>query len=149
MAMAMAMARHRRYGYDYDHGRPPRLPAVGETTLGLYQDCLCFLRIETARSAHQECNRRDFQDEILMAFGIDNCRSAVTLINGRFFDDRTNATASQTTLEALEAGSHRGFILEPIATNNASESDTPATSLDNRDSVYGNLCKHSSLALQV
>ena len=84
MTMAMALARHRRYGYDYDHGRPPRLPAVGETTLGLYQDCLCFLRIETARSAHQECNRRDFQDEILMAFGIDNCRSAVTLINGRF-----------------------------------------------------------------
>ena len=44
----------------------------------------------------------DLQAERLVAFGIDNCRSAVMLTNGHVFDDRTDATVSQTVLEALK-----------------------------------------------
>ena len=33
-------------------------------------------------ACHHECNRGDFQDEILMAFGIDDYRPAVRVHNG-------------------------------------------------------------------
>ena len=53
------------------------------------------------------------------------------VINGCFFDDRTNAAASRTIWEAVEAGSHLWFIWEPVASNHASEPDTTSTSHGN------------------